>query len=225
MQNALLVGVPSLWKAWLQSGISLAAVKTAVCAGAPLTLALEQACMKQHGLKLRNLYGTSETGAVALDLSSTLRPDATVVGQLLPGVRVEQHGGRLRIGSDAVGSGYDDDAANEEFGGGSHLTWDSGAVSEGVLSLGPCLGSAINVAGRKLSPREVAAKMKSILADRKFIVTGAPSRDPERCQEVVAQVDLPSTALTPEFKARACALLAPWEVPRRWIGLTDENLQ
>jgi hypothetical protein len=35
-------------------------------------------------------------------------------------------------------------------------------------------------------------------------------------QDVVCHLDLPPETLTQEFKAKVCAALAPWEVPRRW---------
>ena len=43
----------------------------------------------------------------------------------------------------------------------------------------------------------------------------------KRCRflaDVVAELDLPQAAINAEFKTRACSLLAPWEVPRRWVG-------
>jgi len=49
-------------------------------------------------------------------------------------------------------------------------------------------------------------------------IHGAPSRDPERCQDIVVVLDLPQAQIDPAFKITACSLLAPWEVPRQWIG-------
>jgi len=37
-------------------------------------------------------------------------------------------------------------------------------------------------------------------------------------EETVAELDLPQAAINAEFKTRVCSLLAPWEVPRRWVG-------
>jgi hypothetical protein len=36
-------------------------------------------------------------------------------------------------------------------------------------------------------------------------------------QDVVCTIALPPAQLTQDFKARACAALAAWEVPRRWV--------
>ena len=53
----------------------------------------------------------------------------------------------------------------------------------------------------------------------KIYVRGQTSRDPERCQEVVAHVGLPQAEISVEFRQKACADLAPWEIPRRWVGI------
>ena len=217
-QRALLAGVPATWKAWGMAGIPMGNVACAISAGSPLTVNLERRIREQHQLKVRNLYGTSECGAVALDLSDDLRSSDSVVGTVLPGISVEPCRGRLLVKSDSVGIGYDFEQEDEVFGSGAHLTWDTGYVDGDQLFLTGCQGAGINVAGRKLSPAEVAEKIRLAVPGVELAISAGPSRDPERCQEVVVTVALPASALTPDFKTRACTHLAPWEVPRRWIS-------
>jgi long-chain acyl-CoA synthetase len=217
--GVLLAAVPSLWKTWCLGGVNLAAVRTGLSAGATLTVALEKRVREASGLKLRTLYGTSECGAVALDLREDLRESDAEVGALLPGVKVQVQGGRLLVESDAVGLQYDQLQAGEVFGAGQHLTWDEGQMRDEKLYLDGFCGSGINVAGRKLSPVEVAAKIHQSTG-LQVQVSGFKSRDPERCEEICAAVSLPVERLTTEFKAKACELLAPWEVPRRWRALS-----
>lgn len=218
-QRLLLPGVPALWKAWLDAGIDFGSVGRAVSAGAPLRLDLEQRLHARTGLKLHNLYGTSETGAVCVDFSDRPRRDASDLGSLLPGVRAQPGpDGRLCIASDAVGLGYDAPEPGEVFGNGQHLTWDRITMENDHLRFHGCLGTGIQVAGRKLSPHEVAAHLRAASGLPGIEVRGEPSRDPERGQDIVAVVDLPPEQLTREFKTRACASLAPWETPRRWVS-------
>lgn len=214
-QDVLLAGVPSLWKAWCMAGVPMQAVKTGVSAGSRLTLALETRIREQTGLKVRTLYGASECGAVALDTGDGLRSSDTQIGPALPGVELAVENGRLMVRSPSVGIGYDVTDQGEVFGDQCHLTWDEAQIREGQLHVQRSVGAGINVAGRKLSPREVAEKIR-LNTGLDVAIRGVLSRDPERCEEVIATVPLPSEALTPEFKAAACAQLAPWEVPRRW---------
>lgn len=221
-ERVFLPGVPAMWKAWLISGLDLGRVSLAVSAGSVLTKQLEAKVREVFGLKLHNLYGTSECGAISYDGGETARADSEDLGTLLPGIQASTGmNGRLQVRSDAVGLGYDETLPGEVFGGGTHLTWDVIEAREGGrLDFQACLGAGINVASRKLGPQEIAAKIREATGIGSVEVSGAPSRDPERVQDVVCMLDLPAEALTQEFKARACAALAPWEVPRRWKSST-----
>lgn len=218
--EVLLAGVPSLWKAWCLSGVQMSAVHTGLSAGARLTVALERRLREACGLKVRTLYGTSESGAVSLDMTDCLRECDEDAGELLPGVEAAVNGGRVEVRSSSVGLSYDQREAGDVFDAGCHLTWDLGEVREGRLFLHGTCGAGINVAGRKLSPAEVAAKMR-LSTGLAITISGFKSRDPERCEELAAHVPLPACELTQDFKAKACERLAPWEMPRRWLAVEE----
>jgi long-chain acyl-CoA synthetase len=206
--RAFLPGVPAMWKAWLMGQVSFGNVSLAISAGSPLTKELATMAREKHGLELHNLYGTSECGAIACD------------EMLLPGVEAEMAAeGRLLVQSSSTGLGYDETLPGEVFGSGRFLTCDAALLENGRLKLQSSLGRGINVAGRKLSPDEIAAKISLAGGLAGVEVFGAPSRDPERCQDIVARVPLPSSEITVAFKTKVCAALAPWEVPRRWMGI------
>lgn len=216
-ERAFLPGVPAMWKAWLLAGLDLSHTHLAVSAGSPLTLTLEENVRRHSGLKLHNLYGTSETGAISYDASEHPRQSASELGHLLPGVRVTSSvDNRLLIESDAVGLGYDAPLPGELFSNQQHLTWDCAHLTDETLHFHHCLGTGINVASRKLSPDDIAAKIQAATGLTSLRIYGRTSRDPERVQDVVAEVGLPESQITQEFKSRACAQLAPWEVPRHW---------
>ena len=218
-QRVFLPGVPALWKAWLKGGVNFDNVSLAISAGSPLTLDLERLALEQHGLKIHNLYGASECGAVSWDETPGLREEGRVLGTLLPGVQaVADAEGRLTVTSSSVGLGYDELLPQERYDSGVFTTSDQIELRGNRLLFQQCVGAGINVAGRKLSPAEIAEKiMRASNLDR-VKIQGAPSRDPERCQDIVVQLDLPQAEIDAAFKIIACSLLAPWEVPRKWIG-------
>ena len=216
-ERVFLPGIPALWRAWLMAGVDLGRVSLAVSAGSPLTLELEQRAFEVQGLKLHNLYGASECGAVAYDATTAIREESALVGELLQGVTAEVNDeGLLVVQSDAVGIGYDQTLPGEVFGERCFKTCDRFALSASGLKFQRCEGKGINVAGRKLSPREIADKL-CVATGVRCEVRSASSRDAERCEEVVVMVDLPKDALTMAFRERACQGLAPWEIPRRWM--------
>lgn len=217
--RVFLPGVPALWKAWLTGGVRLENIGLAISAGSPLATGLERMALEQHGLKIHNLYGASECGAVSWDETPGLREDGGDLGTLLPGVRVQTSAdGRLTVSSSSVGVGYDELLPQECYGAGAFTTSDQIEMRGGRLYFQQCVGAGINVAGRKLSPAEIAEKIMRVSQAGAVRIHGVRSRDPERCQDIVAEVDLPQTEITADFKIRACSLLAPWEVPRKWIG-------
>jgi acyl-coenzyme A synthetase/AMP-(fatty) acid ligase len=219
-EHAFVPGIPALWRAWLMAGVPMDRAGLCVSAGSLLTLELEKRFFDAHGRKLHTLYGTSESGAISYDALETPREDAADVGTLLPGVEACVTGnGLLQVKSDAVGLGYDAPLPGEVFGEGRFLTCDAAELNHAsrLRWLG-CRGAGINVAGRKLSPGEIAAKIRHTLALDGVRVHGEASNDPERCQQIVAELDVPVAALTMDLRQRACAGLAPWELPRRWIA-------
>ncbi len=216
-ERIFLPGVPAMWKAWLLAGLDLSRVRLAVSAGSPLTLELEQRVRDAHQLKLHNLYGTSECGAVSYDAGEEPRLNASDMGAPLSGVVVrEEADGVLTVNSDAVGLGYDETLAGEVFGNGHLRTCDRIQIVEGRLQFVESVGGGINVASRKLSPQEIAAKISATTGLLDVEIHGRRSRDPERVQDVVATLGVPPEALTSELRAQACSLLANWEVPRQW---------
>ncbi|MDB6138959.1 MAG: AMP-binding enzyme [Verrucomicrobiaceae bacterium] len=224
--RVFLPGIPALWRAWLQAGVPFGKVSLALSAGSPLTLELERRAWEMSALKLHNLYGTSECGAVAYDASKELRSDVGDVGDLLPGVTaLIDEEGLLVVQSTSVGTGYDELLPGEIFDSNRFRTCDKAELNGSRLYFRGSAGAGINVAGRKLSPDEIAAKLRAATGVKNLEVHGAPSRDPERCQEVVALVGLPASELTPAFRGTACLGLAPWEIPRRWVAQEDPGCE
>ena len=220
--KVFLPGVPAMWKAWLLGGLPMEKVALAVSAGSPLTLELETRARESQGIKLHNLYGTSECGAISYDGSDGPRCDPRDLGTALPGVSCAVGAqGLLQVQSDSVGLGYDQPLPNEQFGNGIFQTCDRVELSEGNLFYEGSEGLGINVAGRKLSPVEIVEKIQAGLGvvDPVVKVVARASRDSERCQEIVAVIERSDVVLNEEFRRAACRDLAPWEVPRAWRSI------
>ncbi|MES2657856.1 MAG: AMP-binding protein [Verrucomicrobiota bacterium] len=211
--------VPSMWRAWHRAGILKdAPISLAISAGAPLALALEADVLAASGLKIRNFYGASECGGISFDTSATLREFADDVGTPLPGVDVSITGeGRIMVHSSSVATCYDAPRPDDVLGNDGYLTRDLGNIdSSGKIHLTGTLGGAINVAGRKVSPAKVEAAITATDLVRRIHVRGIPSNDPERFEEIAAEVELLDGVALDAVKSAASEKLQSWELPRHW---------
>lgn len=211
--------VPSMWRAWHRAGILEGApIALAISAGAPLALALEADVLAGSGLKIRNFYGASECGGISFDTSDALRESADDVGTPLPGVDVGIGGdGRIMVRSSSAAACYDAPRPDDVLGNGGYLTRDLGHVdSSGRIHLTGTLGGAINVAGRKVSPAKVEAAITATGLVSRIHVHGVSSNDPERFEEIAAEVELMAGITLEALKSAASTKLQSWELPRHW---------
>ncbi len=211
--------VPSMWRAWHRAGILKGApIKLAISAGAPLSLELEREVYESAGLKIHNFYGASECGGISMDRTEVPRESADDVGTPLSGVEVViGKGGRLQVKSSGVAMGYDVEREDDLLGGGVYLTRDLGTIDgEGRIFLTGTLGGAINVAGRKVSPAKVEAAILSTGLVKRIHVYGVRSNDPERYEEIVAEVVLEEGGSLDGLKTACTGVLQLWEIPRHW---------
>ncbi len=215
--------VPSMWRAWLRAGILVGApIRCALSAGAPLALELETQVMAAAGLKIRNFYGASECGGISLDLAEKVRESAEDVGEPLPGVQLSfSEDKRIIVQSASVAMGYEFSHDDEWLGAGIYQTRDFGMMGAGErLYLTGTSGAAINVAGRKISPSTLEAAIASTGLVRQIKIYGIPSSDAERCEEIVARVELRPGATLEEVKCHSMKVLQCWERPRHWRVMT-----
>jgi long-chain acyl-CoA synthetase len=215
--------VPSMWRAWHRGGILTGApIQLALSAGAPLSLALENDVFAASGLKIHNFYGASECGAISWDATSEPRSSADDVGTPLPGVEISVTPGcRIVVKSESVACGYDAPRSDDRLGDGEYHTRDLGFLDEaGRLHLTGTLGGAINVAGRKVSPSKVEAAILSTGLVQRVLVFGVASSDPERFEEISADVELIPGASLDALKQSATNVLQNWELPRHWKCLS-----
>lgn len=220
-----LPGVPAIWKTWWQTGVTACpAISLALCAGSPLSLELETAVHAECGLKIHNFYGTSETGAIAFDDSRELRKRADFVGKILQGIEAVIDGtGRLAVASDACAVGADSPAWEDEFGGRFYNTLDMGDVSDGGVFITQCIGRAINVAGRKVSPIRLQNILEELDGVAVAVVERGQSRDFERFGEIRVRLTVKPGYAPKVIREQLRQRVESWEMPRHWEFVSSEG--
>ncbi|MGA2788627.1 MAG: fatty acid--CoA ligase family protein, partial [Verrucomicrobiota bacterium] len=209
-----LAAVPAMWRAWHEAKAIPSSVRLAISAGAPLAVDLEQAVFKSGGLKIHNFYGASECGGIAYDAGESPRTDAAFVGTPMQNVQLSlNEQGCLVVRSRAVAETYWPDRL-DSLGGGIFHTSDLAELKDGSVLLCGRLGDQINVAGRKVSPETVERALLAHPQVRECLVFGAPSRDAERMEIIVAVIV--AGAKEKELRHFLLQTLPAWQVPREW---------
>ena len=197
---------------------ALPALRLCISAGAPRPGAAAERFAARFGRKIHVFYGASECGGISYDAGADLRCEDGFVGTPLPGVEVVPAGasaGAVAVRSAAVGDGYfpaDGDAA---LRGGQFVPGDLVRRGARGLYLAGRTSDVINVAGRKLNPLAVEARIAGCPGVTQVVVFGVPSA--LRGEEPVACVA--GTGLDAAAVQRFChETLSPWQVPRVvWI--------
>jgi len=215
--ESTLPAVPALWRAWFEAKSIPANIRVAISAGAPLSIALEQAIYQAHGLKLHNFYGSTECGGIAYDATSAPREDAAIAGTALRGVKVATTpNGCLEVRGSAVGETYWPEPhptlADRRF-----RTSDLVDIADGTVYLRGRLGDQINVAGRKVSPETIERALQSHPQVRDCLVFGAPSPDLERTEIIVACIASEAGLDCDTLKQFLLRELPAWQLPREWM--------
>ena len=211
-----LPAVPALWNAWHQAGTLPEQIRLAISAGAPLPAALEREVMQRAGLKIHNLYGSSECGGIAYDVSSEPRSEDDCAGTPLRNVQVTlNEEGCVCVTGGAVGETYWPDPDNR-LTGGRFQTGDLGELKNGRVYLRGRLGDQINVAGRKVSPASIERVLAQHSAVKECLIFGVPCEDSDRTEVVVACVAAGARVEADELRQFLLARLPAWQVPRQW---------
>jgi acyl-CoA synthetase (AMP-forming)/AMP-acid ligase II len=205
-------GVPAVWEALAASGVApamLNSLRLAISAGAPLAPAAARAFAARFGRPLHAFYGSSETGGISFDRSG----EATLfggVGRPLRGVRVAAlPGKRIRVCSAAVFT-----QANRRRCG-RHGCWTPAdravADGRGELTLLGRLGATVKIAGRRVNPAEIAARLRGLEGVRDAWVAASPGAHP-LLGTVVA-----TGRTEAELRAGLRSGAAAWKIPKKWV--------
>lgn len=191
---------------------SFLTARTFLSAGAPLPPAVSRRFRERFGHDIHSFYGCSECGGITYD-----RPGAAVergtVGGALDGVTLETDGERLAVSGPAVAAGYLLDAATfVPFADRRFVTDDLVEVRDGEIALAGRAGDVINIAGKKVNPREIEAVIRQIDGVRDVRVYGeaAGARGAVVAAAVVGAPDLTREQIRSHCRAK----LSPHKVPR-----------
>ncbi|GGZ09260.1 long-chain-fatty-acid--CoA ligase [Streptomyces olivaceoviridis] len=197
------------------------ALRVALSSGGPLAPAVAAEAASGLGVPVRQIYGSTETGLIAVQPGHAEAWPANAVGVAAPGVglRVEPPGGEgeLLVRTPTLLSGY---AAEP---GGPPLTEDgfyrTGDVAridaEGRVFLIGRKSTFVNVGGRKVNPRRIERILAEHPAVREVHVHGVAAPGAEEHMEAVV---VPDPGTTVADLARFCRTrgLLPYEVPHRF---------
>ncbi len=215
-QFITLAAVPALWRAWQDADAIPANVRLAISAGAPLSLALEQALFASRNLKIHNFYGSSECGGIAYDSTQVPRADAACAGQPMQNVQLSiGENGCLQVRGRAVGQTYWPEPSPNLTGGCFHTSDLAEIIDDRIFMRGRA-GDQINVAGRKLSPEAVERALLLHPGVRECLVFGVPSSDAERTETIVACVAANTPVNGESLKQFLLKELPAWQIPREW---------
>jgi acyl-CoA synthetase (AMP-forming)/AMP-acid ligase II len=199
----------------------LPALRLCISAGAPLTRNAAAAFSMKFGLKIHTFYGSSECGGIAYDDSEARLYEDGFVGMPLQGVEISyesEEAGPIEVRSEAVGDGYFPQEEPEVLGGGRFVPADLVKWTERGMFLVGRTSEVINVAGRKLNPFDVEARLAEYPGVRQVVVFGVDSA--LRGEEPVACVA--GDDLVRDDLLRYCQEeLSSWQVPRD-VWLVDE---
>ncbi len=206
-------GVPAFWRALCASDVpaeSFASLRLPISAGAPLTADAAREFATRFGRRLRNFYGSSETGGITFDRTgrATL---AGGVGHAMRGVRLRVSGGRLRVRSPAV---FTHGNRRRDRGQGCWVPPDRVAIdARGGLTLLGRRGSTVKIGGRRLNLGEVLARIRRLSGVEDAWLGVSDAADPVLGAAVVSSRPILN------LRTQLHAQLPGWKVPKKWAAV------
>jgi long-chain acyl-CoA synthetase len=232
----LFLGVPSLYRRWIEGGTPIAepvaGLRYLLSCTAPLDAATIQAFHDRFQMPICQHYGSSETGAVTNHVPHEILTRPHSIGLPMKNVTLRicapdgrevpvGEEGEVVVESHATARGYVMGAPERSpFREDGFWTGDLGMRDEkGFVTLRGRLGQIINVNGFKVSPDEVRQVLEAHPAVREAGVFGIQNGSGE--QIVAALVAIKSDATEKDLIAFCFGKLADYKVPRR-IEFCDE---
>jgi len=205
---SIFIAVPFMFsmlaKANFRRQPDFSSLRLCVSASAPMPKKLNQEFYENFGIYVRQLYGSTETGTISINLSSDVENSLESVGSAIAGVEVQvinEEGeianletmGELAVKSPAAIKGYDglDELNKEAFRDSYFLTGDLGHKDEnGLLYLVGRKKFFINKGGYKINPHEIEELLESHPKVEEAVVIGLPtSYGDEKVKAVIVLKD------------------------------------
>lgn len=214
-----------LAKANFRQQPDFSSLRLCVSASAPMPKSINQEFHQKFGMYVRQLYGSTETGTISMNLASAIEGSLESVGTPIPGVEVEvftddgriapvDEIGEVAVKSPAAIASYEagDDASKEVFRNGYFFTGDLGRRDEdGLLVLVGRKTCFINKGGYKINPREIEELLESFPKVDEAAVIGLPTSYGD---EKVKAVVVPNASCTEEEIVEYCrGKIANFKIP------------
>jgi acyl-CoA synthetase (AMP-forming)/AMP-acid ligase II len=212
-------GMPVFYQAFceLKEIPALEKLRLCIAAGAPLSLEVARKFRERFGRAIHSFYGSSECGGICYDREG-LAPDEGFVGKPMEGVALEMldpgaESSQVRVKSAAVGDGYFPEPNEEKLGRGFFIPDDLLQQTGNGFRVVGRVSDLINVAGKKVNPAEVEAKLLCCAGVKEAVVFGRESalRNQEVVACVVAAPNQNEAALLEFCRQR----LSGWQAPKR----------
>ncbi|MGZ8209474.1 MAG: class I adenylate-forming enzyme family protein [Burkholderiales bacterium] len=224
-------GVPTMFALLADTAprgeVDLSSLRMLISASAPLLPEDSRRFLERYAVPVRQLYGSTETGTISVNLHPHPESCLESVGTPLQGVRIEilddagrplpDGEGEVAIASPGAFRSYEGNAqANaSRFSGEFYLSGDLGRRDRaGYLTLTGRKKFLINRGGYKVNPVEVEEALRSHPKVEAVAVVGAPGPHGD---EIVRCVVVPRTACTAEELIEHCRpRIADFKIPSRF---------
>ncbi len=225
------IGVPLMYELLNQALIdktpNLDTLRICLSAGAKLNLETAETFKNKFSISINQLYGSSETGAVAANLLKDGFQDLQSVGQTFNGTEIvivnpegkqlaANQEGEIKIKSDAITAGYlgETELNTQMFKDRWFFPGDMGKFDQqGNLYITGRKSLFINVAGKKVDPFEIEQVLLQIDELKECVVIGLPD---EQVEELVAAIIVVTQPISESSILQFCATkLSYYKVPKR----------
>ncbi len=199
-QVSVLPTVPAILRvlAQLEGVARPPSLRLVISAGAPLSAEVAQQFHRRYGIKIRNFYGSSETGGICYDRTGAAALTGRSVGKPLDGVTVSiRRDGRVTVSSRAGKATLPDLGEWNRYG---------------ELRLLGRVGEMANVGGQKVSPAEVERALRELRGVSDAWVTVMEDKRGNDC--LAAAVE--TTRARIDIEQDLLRALPSWKLPKRW---------
>src|SRR6266403_3937413 len=218
----VLPGTPIFYQAFcdMHDVPALRQLRLCISAGAPLSGTVAKKFFEKFKLLIHSFYGASECGGICYDRDGTAFEDA-VVGEPLKNVDVEiidpaATSSQIRVRSAGVGDAYFPEPDEQKLANGIFVPDDLLARTERGFKIVGRISDVINIAGKKVNPGEVEARIIGFPGIKQAVVFGRPAAAGALRNEEVAACIVADADLRENNPLELCRkTLSPWQVPKR----------